>query len=107
LQTWWVGTGVSTARYGGRSPVVSGMVINGKSYAVITSGTAWWHAAAVMQTDLQTLAHQNLNIATSVNRGWSYGSWVDWCYDEEAKEGHLAIWFSREGLRTYKLTCFE
>lgn len=107
LQSWWVGTGFSTARYGGKSPFVSGMVINGKSYALITSGTAWWHAAAVMNSDLQTLAHQNLNIASSINRGWSYGACADWYYDEKAKEGHLAVWFGRIGLKTYKLTCFE
>jgi len=107
LQSWWVGTGFSTARIGGRSPMVSALVINGKSYVFVTSGTSWWHAAAVLNEDLQSLAHNNLNIAESVNRGWSYGAWADWYYDEEAKEAHLAVWFSRMGLRTYKLTCFE
>lgn len=107
LQSWWVGTGFSTERVGGRSPVVSALVINGKSYVLVTSGSAWWHAAAVLEKDLQTLAHQNLNIAADINRGWSHGAWADWYYDEEAKEGHLAIWFGRIGLRTYKLTCFE
>ncbi len=107
LQTWWVGTGFSTARTGGRAPVVSALVINGKSYVVVTSGTAWWHAAAVLSSDLQTLAHTNLNIVDSVNRAWSYGSYADWYWDEENKEAHLLIWFGRIGLYTYKLTCFE
>lgn len=107
LQSWWVGTGFSTARVGGRSPVVSALPINGKSYVVVTSGTAWWHAAAVLSEDLQTLAHENLNIAESVNRSWSFGSWADWYWNEEDKEAYLAVWFGRLGLYTYKLTCFE
>lgn len=107
LQAWWVGTGFSTARSGGRAPVVSALPINGKTYVVVTSGTGWWHSAAVLHTDLKTLAHANLNIAHSVNRGWSYGSWVDWYWDEENSEAHLAIWLGRLGLYTYKLTCYE
>lgn len=107
LQSWWVGTGFSTARTGGKSPVVSALPINGKTYVVVTSGTAWWHAAAVLSSDLQTLAHENLNIAESVNRAWSYGSWVDWYWNEEDKEAYLSIWMGRLGLYTYKLTCFE
>ncbi|WP_270087705.1 DUF5018 domain-containing protein [Sphingobacterium sp. SYP-B4668] len=107
LQAWWVGTGFSTARIGGKSPFVSALVINGKSYVLVTSGTSWWHAAAVLNADLQTLAHPNLNITSNINRGWSYGAWADWYYDEVAKEAHLAVWFGRDGLKTYKLTCFE
>lgn len=107
LQEWWVGTGMSTTRVGGRSPFVSGMVINGKSYAIVTSGTAWWHAAAVLTGDLQNLAHENLNIVQDISRGWSYGSFGDWYYNEETKEAYLAIWFGRIGLKTYKLTCYE
>ncbi|MNY40995.1 hypothetical protein D3C86_1757760 [compost metagenome] len=107
LQTWWVGTGFSTARTGGKSPFVSGMVVNGKTYVLVTSGTSFWHAAAALNSDLQTLAHENLNIALSMNRAWSYGAWGDWYYDEVAKEAHVAIWFGRHGLKTYKLTCFE
>lgn len=107
LQSWWVGTGFSTARVGGRSPVVSALPVNGKSYVAVTSGTAWWHATAVLSADLQTLTHENLNIAESVNRGWSFGSWVDWYWNEEDKEAYLAVWFGRLGLYTYKLTCFE
>jgi hypothetical protein len=107
LQAWWVGTGFSTARTGGRSPFVSALPINGKTYVVVTSGTAWWHSAAVLSKDLQKLAHENLNIAYSVSRGWSYGSWADWYWDEDEKEAYLAVWFSRLGLYTYKLTCFE
>lgn len=107
LQTWWVGTGFSTARTGGRSPVVSALPVNGKTYIVVTSGTAWWHAAAVLTSDLQSLAHENLNIAVSINRAWSYGAWVDWYWNDEEKEAYLAVWFGRLGLYTYKLTCFE
>jgi hypothetical protein len=107
LQTWWVGTGFSTARTGGRSPVVSALIINGKSYVVVTSGTGWWHAAAVLTPDLQNLAHENLNIAFGVNRNWSFGSWVDWYWNDDTSEAYLAVWFGRLGLYTYKLTCFE
>ena len=107
LQAWWVGTGFATSRTGGRSPVVLGMVVNGKSYVAVTSGTSWWHAAAVLENDLSTLAHENLNIATTISRAWSYGSWVDWYWDEEETAAYLSIWFGRIGLFTYKLTCFE
>lgn len=107
LQTWWVGTGFTVARGGGRAPVVSALPINGKSYVVVTSGTAWWHAAAVLSSDLQTLAHENLNIAYGINRAWSFGAWVDWYWDEENEEAYLAVWFGRLGLYTYKMTCFE
>nr|WP_121273626.1 DUF5018 domain-containing protein [Pedobacter schmidteae] len=107
LQTWWVGTGFSTARVGGRAPVVSALTINGKTYVAVTSGTSFWNAAAVLSSDLQTLAHENLNITVPINRAWSFGGWVDWYYDDAAKEAHLAIWFDRVGLKTYKLTCFE
>jgi len=107
LQAWWVGTGFTTSRTGGRAPVVNGMVVNGKTYALVTSGTGWWHAAAVLSTDLQTLAHANLNIAFAVNRGWSFGSWADWYWNEEAGEAYMSLWFGRLGLYTYKLTCFE
>jgi hypothetical protein len=102
-----VGTGFSTSRTGGRSPFISALPINGKTYVIVTSGTAWWHSAAVLSKDLQKLAHENLNIAYSVSRGWSYGSWADWYWDEDEKEAYLAIWFGRLGLYTYKLTCFE
>ena len=107
LQTWWVGTGFTVARSGGRAPVVSALPINGKTYVVVTSGTAWWHAAAVLSSDLQTLAHENLNIAYGINRAWSFGAWVDWYWDEENEEAYLAVWFGRLGLYTYKMTCFE
>lgn len=107
LQSWWVGTGFATARTGGRSPFVSALPINGKTYVFVTSGTAWWHSAAVLTPDLQTLAHENLNIAVSVSRGWSYGAWADWYWDEDSKEAYLSIWFGRLGLYTYKMTCFE
>lgn len=107
LQQWWVGTGFTTSRTGGRAPVVSALPINGKTYVVVTSGTAWWHSAAVLNSDLQTLAHENLNIADGVNRGWSFGSWVDWYWDEDNREAYLAVWFGRLGLYTYKMTCFE
>jgi len=109
LQAWWVGTGFSTARTGGRSPVVSALPVNGKTYVTVTSGTAWWFAAAVLTSDLQELAHENLNIAFGVaaSRGWSFGEWVDWYWSDEHNEAYLAIWFGRLGLYTYKLTCFE
>ncbi|MDR1518179.1 MAG: DUF5018 domain-containing protein [Dysgonamonadaceae bacterium] len=107
LQAWWVGTGFSTARTGGRSPVVSALDINGKTYIAVTSGTAWWHSAAVLNDDLATLAHQNLNLAFSINRGWSFGSWIDWYWNEDATEAYLAVWFGRLGLYTYKMTCYE
>ncbi len=107
LQTWWVGTGFSTARTGGRAPVVSALPINGKTYCVVTSGSAWWHAAAVLSSDLQSLAHENLNIAASVNRAWCYGGWVDWYWNADKEEAYLSVWFGRLGLYTYKMTCFE
>ncbi|MDR2147206.1 MAG: DUF5018 domain-containing protein [Tannerella sp.] len=109
LQTWWVGTGFSTIRTGGRSPIVSALPINGKTYVTLTSGTGWWYSAAVVSSDLQSLAHENLNIAYDVaaSRGWSYGEWVDWYWDDEAKEAYLAVWFGRLGLYTYKMTCYE
>lgn len=107
LQSWWAGTGFSTARVGGRAPFVSALPINGKTYVIVTSGTAWWHSAAVLTEDLQKLSHENLNFAESVNRGWSFGSWADWYWNEEDKEAYLSIWMGRLGLYTYKLTCFE
>ena len=109
LQSWWVGTGFATARTGGRSPVVSALPINGKTYVTVTSGTGWWFAAAVLTSDLQKLAHENLNIAFDVaaSRGWSFGEWVDWYWSEENNEAYLAVWFGRLGLYTYKMTCFE
>lgn len=107
LQSWWVGTGFTVARNGGRAPVVSALPINGKSYVVLTSGSAWFHSAAVVTSDLQTLAHENLNIAYGANRAWSFGAWVDWYWDEEKEEAYLAVWFGRLGLYTYKMTCFE
>lgn len=107
LQAWWVGTGFTTNRPGGRSPVVSALPINGKTYVTVTSGTAWWFAAAVLTSDLQELAHENLNIATDINRGWSFGEWVDWYWDEKEQEAYLAVWFGRYGLSTYKMTCYE
>ena len=114
LQAWWVGTGFATARTGGRSPVVSALPINGKTYVTVTSGTGWWFAAAVLESDLQSLAprmspSENLNIAIDVaaSRGWSFGEWVDWYWSDETNEAYLAVWFGRLGLFTYKMTCFE
>jgi len=107
LQAWWVGTGFSTARGGGRAPVVSALPINGKTYVAVTSGTAWWHAATVLNSNLSLTPQENLNIAFGINRNWSYGSWIDWYWDEDLKEAHLAVWFGRLGLYTYKLTCYE
>ena len=104
---WYVGTGFPTSRMGGRRPVVSALPINGKSYVVVATGTNWWHAAAVLTPDLQELAHPNLNIAFDIGSNWSYGSWVDWYYDDAKKEAYLAVWFGRLGLFTYKLTCSE
>jgi hypothetical protein len=109
LQAWWVGTGFATSRTGGRSPVVTALPINGKTYVTVTSGTGWWFAAAVLSSNLQSLAHENLNIAFSVaaSRGWSFGEWVDWYWSDETNEAYLAVWFGRLGLYTYKMTCFE
>ena len=107
LQTWWVGTGYALTRMGARRPVVSALPVNGKTYITVTSGSAWWHAAAVLTSDLQKLAHSNLNIAFGMNCNWSYGSWVDWYWNDDTKEAYLAVWFSRLGLFTYTLTCFE
>jgi hypothetical protein len=107
LQAFWVGTGCSTARIGGRTPVVSALPINGKSYIVLTSGTAWYNLAAVVSSDLQNLADPVFNVANVMARAWSYGSWVDWYWSEDKKEAYLAIWFDREGLTTFKMTCYE
>jgi hypothetical protein len=108
LQTWWVGTGASLARSGGHRPMVSALVINGKSYVVIVGGTSWYHAMAVLHTDLSTLAHENLNVAPpAITCAWSFGSWADWYWNEDEGEAYLAIWFGRIGLFTYTLTCFE
>jgi hypothetical protein len=107
LWPYWVQTGQSLQRTGDRRPMISGMVINGKSYVAVTSGSAWYHTMAVLNTDLETLAHENLNYYEGINSGWSFGQWVDWYWDEEAEEGHFAVWFGRLGLYTYKLTCFE
>jgi len=109
LQAWWVGTGFSTLRTGGRSPFVSALPINGKTYVIVTSGTNWWFAAAVVSADLQSLAHENLNIAFPVDasRGWSFGEWADWYWSDENHEAYLAVWFGRLGLYTFKMTCFE
>jgi len=106
---WWVGTGMSTARSGGRAPVVSALPINGKTYITVMSGTSFYFAAAVLNADLQALANNNriLDITYgSISRGWSWGSWVDWYYDEDRKEAWLAVWFGRVGLFTFKLTCY-
>jgi hypothetical protein len=109
LQAWWVQTGATTARVGGRTPVVTALPINGKTYVTVTSGTGWWFAAAVLSSNLQSLAHENLNIAFGVgaSRGWSFGEWVDWYWSDEENEAYLAVWFGRLGLYTYKMTCFE
>jgi hypothetical protein len=108
LQGWGAGTGYTLSRQGSRRPVVSGMVINGKSYVLVTSGTLWYHSAAVLETDLATLTHLNLNIvSSSISAQWCYGSWADWYWDEEENAAYIAIWFGRIGLYTYKLTCFK
>ena len=109
LQAWWVGTGFTPVRTGARSPFIAALPINGKTYVVVTSGTSWWFAAAVLSSDLQELAHSNLNIAFDVaaSRGWSYGEWADWYWSDDMKEAYLAIWFGRLGLYTFKMTCFE
>jgi hypothetical protein len=107
LTEWWANTGFALRRPAGRSPVVSALPINGKTYITVTTGTDWWYVAAVLSSDLQTLTHKDLNIQQDVaaSRGWSYGEWVDWYYDDDKKEAHLAVWFDRHGLFTYKLTC--
>lgn len=108
LQAWWVGTGFTTTRGGGRCPIVSALPINGKTYVTVTSGTSFWFAAAVLTSNLQELAHENLNIAVGdISRGWSFGEWVDWYWDEEQQEAYLSVWFGRYGLYTYKMTCLE
>jgi hypothetical protein len=107
LQSWWVGTGQNLSRTGARRPLVSALPINGKTYICYVGGTAWWHAAAVLETDFSTLAHQNLNIAHSINCGWSYGCWMDWYWDKDAEEGYLSIWMARDAVYTYKMTCYE
>ena len=109
LNSWWVGTGVTTERGGGRSPFISALPINGKSYVIVVSGSMWWTGAAVLEDDLETLAHPNLNIPIEmgISRGWSWGSWADWYWDDENNEAHLALWVERFGLFTYKMTCFE
>jgi len=110
LPTWpySVQTGQSLTRTGARRPVVSALPINGKTYVVVTSGSAFYPSAAVLTGDLQKLAHINLSITLgSFTVGWSYGSWVDWYFNDDTKEAYLAIWFERYGLYTFKLTCFE
>ena len=109
IGAWWVGTGMSTARTGGRSPVVSALPINGKTYVTVMSGTSFYFAAAVLDADLQTLANNNRIFDITygaISRGWSYGSWVDWYYDDDKKEAYLAVWFGRVGLYTFKITCY-
>jgi len=106
---WWVGTGMATTRVGGRSPVVSAMFINGKTYVAVAGGSSWYHAAAVLNSDLQTLTHPNLDIAPaeSTPRAESYGAWIDWYWDEDKNEANLAIWLGRYGLLTYRLSAYE
>ena len=106
---WWVGTGMSTTRPGGRSPAIAAMMINGKSYVAVAVGSGFYHAAAVLTSDLQRLAHNRLDIALTqpISRGWTYGAWIDWYWDDDKKEAHLAVWFGRYGLLTYKLSAFE
>jgi len=107
--TWYVGTGMATTRTGGRSPAVSAMLINGKTYVTVAGGSGYYHAAAVLTSDLQKLAHNKLDVAPAqpISRGWCYGAWIDWYWDDDKKEAYLAIWFGRYGLLTYKLSAFE
>jgi len=103
----WVSQGQSLSRGGGRRPVVSALPINGKTYVAMANGSNWWPSAAVLDDDLQTWVNDDLTSCFSLNTGWSYGSWVDWYYDEVKKEAYLAVWHDRYGLITFKMAFIE
>lgn len=109
-ESWWVGTGASLARGGARRPYVSAMYINGKYYAAIMNGTAWWwHNDIAEIDDLLTRVNNGDGTAGafSVNCAWSFGGSCDWYYDPEIKEAYWVHYVDRYGMSTVRLTCYE
>lgn len=105
-EQWWVLTGINIARTGGRRPYVNGMLINGKHYAMLMNGTAWWwHNDIADLDDLKTRV-TGTPWAYSTNVSWSFGGCGDWYWDGQRGEGHVVYYTDRYGIAVFRLTCF-
>lgn len=118
---WWAGDGKSHGKGGARRPFVSAMTINGKQYMLALSGYDWRQKAKFTSADFKEfdtesiLNHDFIRAelafdSTTTGGGamaYGYGGCACWTYDEETREANLAIWYSLEGLATFRLTCYE
>lgn len=116
--TWWSATGKSSNRGGARRPFVMAMVINGKEYSLVLTGYDWSNRSQMMTGDLQTYTGDALCYdmrrlelavigAAGLNASDSFGGCGCWYWNDEAHEGHIAIWNGREGLATFLVSSYE
>lgn len=104
---WWVGTGGALSRTGGRRPYVSGMTLNGKNYAMILNGTAWWYCNTIVDADDLHARVSGAEKDFSINAAWSFGATGDWYWDDSTHTGYWIGWADRYGFYKYKITCYE
>ena len=115
---WWSSTGKSSNRGGARRPFVMAMVINGKEYSLVLTGYDWSNRSQMMSGDLQTYTGDVLSYdmrrlenqvigAAGLNATDSFGGCGCWYWNDEAHEGHVAIWNGREGLATFLVSSYE
>ncbi len=116
--TWWSATGKSSNRGGSRRPFVMAMVVNDKEYSLVLTGYDWSNRSQMMTGDLQTYTSDALCYdmrryeisvigAGGLNATDSFGGCGCWYWDQDAHEGHVAIWNGREGLATFLLSSYE
>ncbi|MDE6716275.1 MAG: hypothetical protein K2J74_07340, partial [Muribaculaceae bacterium] len=118
---WWAQGGVSHKKGGARRPFVCAMTINGKQYTLALNGYDWRQKAKFTSADFKEFdtqsvlnhdfirAYVNFDPTTGGggNMANGYGGCACWTYDEENHVANLAIWYSLEGLATFRMTCYE
>lgn len=116
--TCWSQTGVYGLRGGARRPHMMAMNMNGKDYALCVTGYDWENFTVMMNGDMTEFINDVLTYdmrsyfislvgSAGFATAWGFGGNGTWYWDDEAKEGKVAVWFGRMGMFTYRIHCYE
>lgn len=120
-EAWWSRSGRWLNRTGGRRPTVHAMVLNGKQYSYFTTGYDWRNRAIICNLELTEGSLEfpswGFGLCTKSKHpekkdggmwiGDSMGMMADWYFNDDDKEGYIAVWSDRWGIDIFHLTCFE
>ena len=131
---WWQRTGQATSKKGARRPTVHAMNLNGVELALFSTGGGPvvtredGTQAGAPQCQRTLITDKNLGVyytdyaafdgtwliklGTETDAPWidyttGAGMMCDWCFDDEKREGYIAVWYERRALIVYNVSCIK